>query len=254
MRYEISYSCTSHTGNLRSINQDNFICNKQYMNSDASGVTLPLSGNVISATPTLFGVFDGLGGEECGEIASYIAAKNASCFTPHKDSIASLKSLCEVANDEICRYMKDNLISSMGTTAAMLLFDKKNITVCNIGDSKVFYISDKKIRQVSFDHVSPTVYGKKPPLFQSLGISRDEMVIEPYFCKGEYISGDKYLICSDGLTDMVGIDEIKNIINEKSINNATSSLLEKALENGGRDNITIILLEIKQKKNKLLFK
>jgi serine/threonine protein phosphatase PrpC len=59
MHYEIFYSCISHKGNIRSTNQDNFICNKHFMNSDATGVIFPLNGNVISTTPTLFGVFDG---------------------------------------------------------------------------------------------------------------------------------------------------------------------------------------------------
>ncbi len=248
MHYEIFYSCISHKGNIRSTNQDNFICDKRFMNSDATGVVFPLNGNVISTTPTLFGVFDGLGGEECGEIASFIAAQTASCEINSKDSIAFMKNLCFNANHQICKFMKENLIYSMGTTAAMLLFSKHNITLCNIGDSRIFRISENEMFQVSMDHVSISPFGKKPFLSQNLGIPPEEVVIEPYFSSGDYFNGDKYLICSDGLTDMVSENEICQIICSNSINDSTNLLLQKALENGGRDNVTIILLEVKQKK------
>jgi protein phosphatase len=136
----------------------------------------------------------------------------------------------------------------MGTTAAMLLFSKHNITLCNIGDSRIFRISENEMFQVSMDHVSIAPFGKKPFLSQNLGIPPEEVVIEPYFSSGDYFNGDKYLICSDGLTDMVSENEICQIICSNSINDSTNLLLQKALENGGRDNVTIILLEVKQKK------
>ena len=223
------------------------------MNSDATCVEFPLSGNVISNTPTLFGVFDGLGGEECGEIASYIAAKTTCCPIKAKDSLSFLNTLCQKANDEICRYMKENLVFSMGTTAAMVLFDKKNITLCNVGDSRIYHISKNEMSQISKDHVAFSVQGQKPPLSQSLGIPPEEIIIQPHFVQSNYVCGDKYLICSDGLTDMVSEEDIKSIIDENDINEAIKALLNKTLENGGRDNVTIILLEIKQKRS-LFFK
>ena len=250
MHYEISYSCVSHIGKIRSRNQDNFICDKQYMNSDATGVTFPLNGCVSSTNPTLFGIFDGLGGEECGEIASYIAAQTMCCEINTNNTVEFLQQRCFTANDEICKFMKSNLIYSMGTTAAMLLFNKQNITLCNIGDSRIFKISQNSMKQISVDHVTFSPFGKKPFLSQNLGIPTDDALIEPYLCQFDYNSGDKYLICSDGLTDMVSEDEICKITSSESINNATNTLLCKALDNGGKDNTTIILLEIKRKKFK----
>ena len=140
----------------------------------------------------------------------------------------------------------------MGTTAAMLLFSKKDITLCNIGDSKVFSFSEGELEQISKDHVVISAFGTKPPLSQSLGIPPNELLIEPYLAQGRYKNGDIYLICSDGLTDMVMLDEIRGILVNYSIQEASSALVSKALENGGRDNITIILLGVKQKKNKFL--
>lgn len=244
MNYKISFSCISHIGNVRSKNQDNFICDGQYMEFDNPKMDLPISGDVISKKPTLFGIFDGMGGEECGEIASYIAAKEAAATPLGKDGTTVLKEYCMRSNDKICEYAENNGISSMGTTAAMLLFSKKEITLCNIGDSKIFRFSDGKLEQISKDHVALMEFAVKPPLTQNLGIPSTEFIIDPYLAQGKYNDGDIYLICSDGLTDMVTNREIADELANNPFIEALNNLLNKALENGGRDNITIILCKI----------
>ena len=204
----------------------------------------PITGAVSSDNASMFGVFDGMGGEEQGEMASLIAAKDASKIQFGKDITQDLKKYCMTANESICQYADDNMIFSMGTTAAILVFAKKEIVLCNIGDSKVFRISDKKIEQISFDHVAISVFGKKPPLSQNLGIPPDELKIEPYLSTGKYHDGDLYLICSDGLTDMVETDTIAQIATNKPFEDAAKSLLETALKNGGKDNITLVLIKV----------
>ena len=252
MHYEIVYSCISHIGNVRSINQDNFICNGTYMKTDDSETIFPLGGTVISKKPTLFGIFDGMGGEERGEIASYIAAEEASIIPIKKDGVLVLTDYCKQANAKICEYAENNHVSAMGTTAAMLLCSKYDITLCNIGDSKIFRLADGELEQISKDHVVISAFGTKPPLSQNLGIPPNQLLIEPYLSRGRYKNGDKYLICSDGLTDMLTLDEIKELLISQNINESASNLVDKALENGGKDNVTVILLEIKQRKNKLM--
>lgn len=252
MHYEIVYSCISHIGNVRSINQDNFICNGTYMKTNDSEIIFPLSGKVVSKSPTLFGIFDGMGGEECGEIASYIAAKEASTIPIKKDGVSTLTDYCKQANTKICEYTENNAISSMGTTAAMLLCSKDEITLCNIGDSKVFRFAGGEFEQISKDHIVISAFGTKPPLSQNLGIPPDQLLIEPYLSQGRYKNGDKYLICSDGLTDMLTLEEIKELLTSQQVEESATKLVNKALENGGKDNVTVILLEIKQKKSKLM--
>ena len=135
----------------------------------------------------------------------------------------------------------------MGTTAAILKFAKDRIYLCNIGDSKIFRFSKGTLQQLSFDHVCPSESQEKPPLSQNLGIPESETVISPYIATADYQVGDLYLICSDGLTDMVTLSEIEDLfISEKE--HAAEPLLRLALENGGRDNITLILLHVKKKK------
>lgn len=245
MKYNIHYSYVSHVGNVRSVNQDNIICGGLYIEPNGN-IEFPLSGVKSSKTPLVLGIFDGLGGEERGEEASYIAAHNATELKIGKDVVADLARFCNKTNLDICEYASKNEISSMGTTAAMLTFTGKSITLCNIGDSKIFRFCDGVLEQISTDHVTTAAFGVKPPLSQNLGIPPNELIINPYFAQGLYNDGDVYLICSDGITDMITNEEITEVLGSKPVKEACAELLEKALANGGRDNATIILCRIER--------
>lgn len=247
MKYTLFYSCVSHIGKVRKINQDNYICDNMTACENDGDIVFPINGAKEVAGPCLFGVFDGMGGEECGEVASYIAAKNAACCTFGRDPARDFMRLCSETNDNICDYIRDNHLIAMGTTAAMLVFSPLEINLCNIGDSKIFRFSDGDFEQISVDHLAAAPFGTKPPLTQNLGIPPTEFVIDPYLAKGKPNNGDIYLICSDGLTDMVSLEDIKIIINSEPLEEACVSLQNKALDNGGKDNITIILCKIKRK-------
>lgn len=247
MKYDIAYYCVSDIGKRRSVNQDNFICDGKFMELEGDTTDFPLSGTKSAKSRLLLGIFDGMGGEECGEVASYIASKTASQTDLKGDAIKKLLELCQKANLDICAYIDENGLYSMGTTAAMLAFDKKGISLCNVGDSKIFRFSKGKLEQISKDHVAFAPFGVKPPLSQNLGIPPAEMLIDPYVAKGNYNDGDIYLICSDGLTDMVSLEDISKVLEDQPFDDATEILLSKALENGGRDNVTIILCKIKKR-------
>ncbi len=245
MRYNIRFACVSHVGRIRSMNQDNFICDGLCLQTYEQ--PFPLCGVKSSRNALLFGVFDGMGGEECGEVASFIAAKTASEIKGDK---IDLLHFCKKANAEICDYAGENGITTMGTTAAMLAFTDNGIEACNIGDSKVFRLRNGRLAQISKDHVAVAAFGVKPPLSQYLGIEASEMIIEPYLCSCIYKKGDCYLICSDGVTDMLNNDEIASLLKGADLKVNAEKLLEKSLVNGGKDNITFILLCIEKVKRK----
>ncbi|MCR5107414.1 MAG: protein phosphatase 2C domain-containing protein [Lachnospiraceae bacterium] len=252
-QFEISYCLICDIGRRRQINQDNFIADGVYLKNHERSMEKPLKGVSTGDKGLLIGVFDGMGGEECGEMASFLASECAAGIEKRadEDPIDMLLTLCEKANEKIYRYARDNNIQSMGTTGAMLYFDNNGITLCNIGDSRIFRLVSGELKQISVDHVAPYKIGNKPPLSQNLGIPPEELQIEPYVATGELMDGDTYLICSDGLTDMVSEDEISRVISTNTIEDATITLLNTALENGGRDNITIILCRVKKKKTGL---
>jgi protein phosphatase len=223
------------------------------MNTGDLPIEFPLCGTKKAKENSTFGIFDGMGGEECGEVASYIAAQDAAALKIGNDAAADLSRFCYKANEDICEYARLHQVSAMGTTAAMLVFTKKQIALCNIGDSKVFRFSDGELKQISVDHIAVSAYRIKPPLSQNLGIPPSEMIIEPYLAQGKYTDGDVFLICSDGLTDMVSVERICSVLDSEPIKNAVMTLLEESLANGGRDNITIILCKI-ERSPRCLFK
>lgn len=246
LHYKIRYSCISHIGNVRGINQDNFICDGQYLKNNKIKMDFPICGTKIPQENPVFGIFDGMGGEECGEVASYIASKDAAEIVIGKEVTTDLLRFCYKVNNDICDYTILQKISMMGTTAAMLVFTGKKVALCNIGDSKIFRLRNGILEQISVDHVVAVGHGMKPPLSQNLGIPPNELIIDPYIAQGSYNNGDIYLVCSDGLTDMVSTEEITKILICNHVEEAITLLLDTALANGGRDNITIILCEIQR--------
>lgn len=254
-KYEIEYACVSHIGNFRSMNQDNFYCDGH--TASEKGYT---NGQILTGTfqKGIAGIFDGMGGEEHGEIASQIAAFGVEkCLTEENSTGADLVRYCHTVNDTIVRFTQAHDFSSMGTTAAMLSFCDKEVVLCNIGDSKIYRFDpsgeeNEQMRQISFDHVSIGMPGRKPPLSQNLGIPRDELLIDPYIYSEKYSEDIIYLISSDGLTDMVSPDDIRKelvfqVVTE-NLQGCCETLLKKALANGGKDNITILLCKVKKGK------
>lgn len=247
MKYTVTYSCLSHVGRVRSSNQDNFFCAGDIRPLSIL-TTEPVCGTVSLTENALFAVFDGMGGEEKGEVASLIAAGCAeSCDISGDEPLQALGRICTNANSTICAYAEENGGLSMGTTAAMLLLSSDGITLCNIGDSRIFRLCKGELSQISRDHLGVPVFQKKPPLTQYLGISDESLTIEPYFSVGALIDRDRYLICSDGLTDHVSNDDIAKIL-AGPIKDAAPLLAESALSGGGKDNVTVIALEIRRNK------
>lgn len=241
---KLKFSYTSHIGKCRKANQDNLYCNGVYLPSENKGTDGIITGCLDSADRPVFAIFDGMGGEECGEMAAYLAAREMAQFSFGEDASQDLPEFCKKANRSICQYTRENHVTSMGTTAAILRFTEAHAELCNVGDSKIFLYSKHKLNQLSYDHVGISVGGRKPPLTQNLGIEETEMIIEPYVAMGEYRPGDVFLICSDGLTDMVTEERIGQLLGEKRTEAAAEQLLREALENGGKDNVSFVLISV----------
>lgn len=260
----IKASALTHKGYVRQNNEDNILFSNYILNKNHTFDRAMLLEGEFSKNPVeLFGVFDGMGGYENGEEASWIAAGKARDFLyewreTENTSVDSqaLKDICLQANETVCRRMDEEGIT-MGTTASMLCFDKEKLCVCNIGDTPIFRMRDGVLEPIFKEHSQRVYYeqmmgfeaveGKHFPLTQCIGIRPSELKISPYLKELDWKVGDRYLICSDGLTDMVFRKEIAAYMNaEKDINVLGETLLEAALKNGGKDNITIILLELQE--------
>ena len=243
MLYRIEYAAVCHRGKLRPTNQDNYFCCGQYLPADHSGTDALLKGTFFPKQTPLLAVFDGMGGEEHGEMASYLAAQAMEGQVMNcRDQ--SLLDACLTANRNIVRFAEIHRLNTCGTTAAMLLFNPDGVAQCHIGDSRIYRFRDGQIDQLTRDDVFPAPGRGKPPLLQYLGIPEAEMCIEPHTAYHEAIINDIYLVCSDGLSDMVPEHMMADIIRGIPVCEASERLLQSALDAGGRDNITFFLIHL----------
>lgn len=242
---KIKYAYVSHKGLIRKLNQDNYLIDFENMKP---GNEKRLTWGKCISEKSFFAVFDGMGGEQCGEMASFLAAESMKKTLCEMKSYSdcnpeSIKQAIISANKCITDYMDENKLLRMGTTLASIYVDKDKVLMANVGDSRVFKIGKNELKQLSLDHTAIAPMGKKAPLYQYLGI-RDGYELEPHIIDADYEPGSRYLICSDGLTDMVENDKILETVNRYRVSKSCRLLLKQALKNGGKDNVTIVIIEL----------
>lgn len=250
-------------GHVRANNEDNIFFNGVYLTPDNRDDGLNLN-EITDKELLVYAVFDGMGGTDYGEEASYIASEVTSQFYP------MLKGL---SFDELDKHITDMILNAnariynrtleigsgrMGATVAMVVIYKGIARVYNVGDSRVYLWRDGALKQISLDdsfaqrlfrmgiitYEEALVHKDRNKLVQHLGIGEKELHIEPHISENIYLkNGDRILVCSDGLTDMVSNEGISAIIANGDVSDCAETLVCKALENGGRDNISVILIE-----------
>lgn len=247
-------ACTTHIGNIRTGNEDNFFFDGHLMQREHES-----SGEIYSCTKKLSDVvkvalFDGMGGESSGETASYIAAKTFAEYVEKNGKAwteEALKTLFLALNRAVCSEMERKKITQMGTTAIVAEFAYENAWIANLGDSPVYLFREGMLTQEAQMHTNEAllkecgITNRKPGLTQFLGIPEAEFQIEPSQKRFVLQDKDIWLLCSDGLTDMVSEQEIVQCLDEElTVSEKVGKLVKLALQNGGKDNITIILCQI----------
>lgn len=254
MLFQLHAACGCHTGRIRSGNEDNFYFNGRHLGQENNGMEGTAAAKYLLTGECCFGVFDGMGGVEFGEVASYTAVKTLKeKMALLNEHLASPRPFLEEAirdmNLAVCAESQRLASGRMGSTAAMLMFVPDEVYVCGLGDSRVYRLRDSQLMQLSRDDVErfpPDMEVKrKPRLTQYLGVFPEDLILEPYIAKGELQKDDIYLICSDGLTDMLTNLEIYNCLkSHASVRKAAEHLISEALKNGGRDNVTVIVIKV----------
>ncbi len=250
-------------GHVRANNEDNVFYDGIFLTPENRDEGIYLTAD-NDKDLLIYAVFDGMGGADFGEEASYIAANVTKEFYPsfntyNFDDIDLLISqVIMEANQRICSRMVENGSCRMGSTLAMVVICKGVAKVYNVGDSRVYLYREGTLSQISLDdsfaqrlyrmgvisYEDALVHKDRNKLVQHLGIDKAELMIEPHISEPIFLlNGDRILLCSDGLTDMVNNDGITMLLNEKDVGLCAEALTCKALENGGRDNISVILLE-----------
>ena len=250
----------THTGRVRSNNEDNFYLQGRYREDVEQGEDEA----VCRAADRRFlaAVADGMGGEEQGEKASLMAVRALKPCSFGEISSQAAAAVDE-ANREICEEIENQGGRRMGSTLVSLYMDEGKAVCCNVGDSRAYLLREGKLSQLSVDHnkagrmvelgvLTPEQAARHPSrheLTQHLGIFADEMVIEPAVSQTvELEDGDLFLLCSDGLTDMVSMEDLKAVLSGGvSPQEMAKELVRLALAGGGRDNVTVIVLQIREK-------
>ena len=242
----MNISALTDVGLVRNVNEDMYFASED--------IELPL-----------FIVADGMGGHNAGEIASKLAVdivkqyfnENLKELKDEKKLVTIIKNSIKKANSEIYKTSKESkLFSGMGTTITLAYIFKGNIYIGHVGDSRAYIIQDNTISQVTEDHSlvqelvkngSITIEeGKTHPqrnmITRAAGTSKD---IKVDMDKVKFTKGDILFICSDGLSNMVDDLEILGTFNKiPDIQTACEKLINKAKENGGKDNITIVAIKL----------
>lgn len=206
---------------------------------------------------TLFVIADGMGGHQAGEVASAIAVETVLAVEMDADPVASLRRAVLSANSAILEEMaKNESFSGMGTTVAILLLKTDQAFVSHLGDSRIYQLTEGNLVQLTDDHSfvaelikngsiteeEAKIHPQRNVLTRALGT---EGYLEFEVNSFTTHSGDKFLLCSDGLTGIVDEKIIKEILmSEKTPQIIADQLVEQANKDGGTDNISVIVIEV----------
>ena len=230
-----SSASVSDPGRRRRRNEDSFVCE-----------------------PPLFAIADGMGGAQAGEVASGLAAAVLAEGGGEERGAERVRALIEEANRRVFRRSnEDAAVSGMGTTMTVALVDADAgvIVLGHVGDSRAYRVRNHELEQLTDDH---SLVGE---LTRSGKLSREEAETHPQRSvitravgtepdvdvdveTIPFEPGDVYLLCSDGLTDMVSDGEILALVDGSSgLDEAARALVAAANHGGGEDNITVVLFQ-----------
>lgn len=267
---KITAAARVNVGVVRKNNEDNLYFNGRIL--DESTREAPFNGNFSAEGDAFsFTVCDGMGGEAAGEEASY---EGVRCFKEWYETRRDEETLPVTTVEwtkDITAYCSEasrgvygisqKVGNFSGCTFVNITLSKDSLMFANIGDSRLYAYVDKRLIKLSEDHTyaelrvrsgeitaeEARVSPDRNKLIKYIGADPDVKPCEPH--AGQIISlrnNDRFLLCSDGLTDMLTDEEIAAVLAANKDDSAAADiLLSKALENGGHDNCTIILVTVK---------
>ena len=204
-----------------------------------------------------FAIADGMGGAQAGEVASKIAAEAFDERTDDGSPEQQLARIAQSANRRIFDMGEaDSSKRGMGTTLTGALVRDDEVTIVHVGDSRAYLLRDGQLRQLTRDHSlveelrrqgrltseEAEEHPQRSVVTRALGVEPDvQLDVHTHQAR----SGDLFLLCSDGLTSMVRQDRVQDIITQTdSLRTAADRLVAEANDNGGRDNITVVLFRL----------
>ena len=223
------------------------------------------------AVPELgfFVLADGMGGHQAGEVASREAVSNISSIikknlgrkknVSYSDTLKILQRAIEDVNKIIYDHSRSNPdLRGMGTTLCCLQFHEQGLIYAHVGDSRIYRLRDGQLTQITTDHslmrelidLGQLSEGEAPEflykniLTKALGT---EPSLDPTMNACEVANNDTYIMCSDGLSDLLSLIDIEKILNKKlNVEKTVQELINAAKAKGGYDNITVVIVRLEE--------
>jgi protein phosphatase len=245
----VKFVARSEIGHARENNEDKF----DFYEPDEE--------HLLAARGSVYLVCDGMGGHNAGQIASELAAKQFLHAYYHLGGSAQDAArqavlqahhyIAEMANKIPSRY-------GMGTTLTALILKQDEGILVQVGDSRCYRLREGVFEQLSRDQTlvaqlveqgiltpeQARYHPQRNVIRQAVGVQDPSEPFEPDIETFPLHAGDLYLLCSDGLNDMVEDAEIEAILRSEPLTRAAWKLVDRALANGGRDNITVLLVQV----------
>jgi protein phosphatase len=223
------------------------------------GLTRSNNEDSFLAGTRLLAVADGVGGAAGGEVASATAIEALAPldqYEPGYDLLGRLHEALLAGNGAIAAKVgADRALTGMGTTLTAVLLGGSRFGLVNIGDSRTYLLRDGELEQLSHDdsyvqllidegritRAQADIHPQRSVVLQAL---TGEELVEPAMSVHEARPDDRFLLCSDGLTDYVGFERLASVLAQRARERCADALIELALNAGGRDNITAIVADV----------
>jgi len=218
---------------------------------------------VLDSTLGFCLVADGMGGMAGGELASQMFAEAAQgtfasgILVTEKDRIETVQQIFWHANNTILKHVENNPhLKGMGCTAELIIFAENRYVIGHMGDSRTYQLRNGQLKQLTKDHSlvqeqldqglisdpQAAVHSLRNVILRAVGVEED---LQLDIIRGNIQAGDHYLLCSDGLTDLVENDDIKNILSsDLGLADKVEHLISEALSAGGKDNVTVVVVMV----------
>ena len=207
--------------------------------------------------PPLFAVADGMGGHEAGEIASEITVNTLAELAPSHLDAEGLTDAVEAANYNVIKAPRQGIgRDGMGTTLTAAMLEGERLLIAQVGDSRAYLLHKGHLQQITRDHslmadlieagqITPEearVHPNRSVITRAIG---SDIHMRPDIYELNVDAGDRILLCSDGLSSMISNNAIESIMRRQSdAQHCADELVTAALENGGADNVTVVVADV----------
>ncbi len=211
-----------------------------------------------------FALADGMGGHKAGEVAAKVALislaetiRSTPPMATIESAMLSLRSAILKANADVYKMAaQDENLQGMGTTLCCMQVYDASLIYAHVGDSRIYRFRNHRLQQLTEDHslrneflargqldtAKAATFPPKNIITRAIGTTRH---VEPDLMTTPILPSDIYFLCSDGLTDYIGNEEISTLLDHaESIESASDQLVELAKSKGGNDNITILMIKL----------